>query len=147
MGGNQLLNAELLEVQLEVAEEVAGISAEAVPEMVLSVLSDGWVICVAENDFVLKLCAVVAQLVLNGGELGIKFVSLSRTRHMQIAVARHSDFPRRKLSLLVNYTILCRKDKGTIFLPGCDTCCAFPDWITLLEFWGIFDTFQRLVDF
>ena len=26
--------------------------------------------------------------------------------------------------------------KGS-FLPGCDTCCAFPDCITLLEFWGI----------
>ena len=64
VGGNQLLNAELLEVQLEVAEEVAGISAEAVPEMVLSVLSDSRVIRVAENDFVLKVFAVVAQFVV-----------------------------------------------------------------------------------
>ena len=54
MGGNQLFDTKLRKVQLKVAEEITGITAQAITKMILPVLSNRRVIGVAENDFPLK---------------------------------------------------------------------------------------------
>ena len=91
VGGNQLLNAQLSKVQLEVAEEIAGVTAKAVTEMVLPIFPNRWVVSVAENDLALEIFSIMPQLVLYRRKLGIKLIRLSGPGHMQVAVARHSD--------------------------------------------------------
>ena len=91
VGSNQLLDAKLGKVQLKVAEEITGVTAQTVAKVVLPVLSNCRVICVAEDDLTFEIFTVVPQLVLYRGELGIKFICLSSSGHMQVAVARHSD--------------------------------------------------------
>lgn len=91
VGSNQLLDAQLGKVQLEVAEEVAGITAQAIAKVVLPVLPNRRIIGVAENNLALEIFTIMPQLILYRGELGIKFVHLPSPGHMQVAIARHSD--------------------------------------------------------
>ena len=91
VGGNQLLDAKLGKVQLEVSKEIAGITAQAVAEMVLSIFPNRRVVGVAKNDLAFEIFSIMPQLVLYRRELGIKLIRLSGPGHMQVAVARHSD--------------------------------------------------------
>ena len=71
VGGNQLLDAKLGKVQLKIAEEITGVTAQAVTEVVLPIFPNRRVIGVTENDLILEIFSIMPQLVLYRRELGL----------------------------------------------------------------------------